>query len=275
MDSQNSKPLSERIKMQIFPLFCTREFKKISFDYEFRKSLSEIDDFLCRYKNKLNFKGKTIIDIGFGLGAMCFYMGENGAKKVVGIEIDEEYLNYAKNKLENEYKYLSNIVQFKLPNEVGTERFDIVFSKSCFEHYANPEKFIHTMKKYMKESGIMVIGFSPLWKSPYGGHIGYLTKLPWAHLIFSEEIIGDELKRLRGPEFNIDNYGQGIHGLNKMNYNRFKNIIMSSGLKIEFLEINRFTKKYHEVIGIIINLLRRIPFLEEYFTINVYCILVN
>lgn len=263
----------KKIKTNIFHLFCTREFKQITNDDYFTKYLSEIDDFLNRYRNKLNFKEKTMIDIGFGLGAMCFYMGENGAKKVVGTEIDQEYINYARNKLWNEYKHLSNIVQFKSSNEVENERFDIVFSKDCFEHYANPEKFIHTMKKYMKKSGIMVIGFSPLWKSPYGGHLWSLTKLPWAHLIFSEEIIGEELKRLRGPEVNVDNYGQGIHGLNKMTYKRFKNIITNSGLKIKFLEINRFTKKYHRIIGIMLNFLRRIPFLEEYFTINVYCIL--
>ena len=264
-----------KIKTNLFHIFCTSEFKQITREDYFKKRLSEIDDFLNRYRNKLDFKEKTIIDIGFGLGELCFYMGEKGAEKVVGIEIDQEYINYAKNKLENEYKYLSNIVQFKLPEEVESERFDIVLSKNCFEHYANPENFIHTMKKYMKEHSIMIIGFSPLWKSPYGGHIGYLTKLPWAHLIFSEEIIREELKRLLGSEANVDNYGQGIHGLNKMTYKRFKNIIMSSGLKIEFLEINRFTKKHHEVIGIILNFLRRIPFLEEYFTINVYCILTN
>lgn len=264
-----------KIKSNLFHIFCTSEFKQITREDYFKKKAGEIDDFLNRYRNKLNFKDKTIIDIGFGLGNLCFYMGEKGAEKVVGIEIDQEYINHAENKLENEYKYLSNIVQFKLPKEVENERFDIVFSKNSFEHYANPEKFIHTMKKYMKKNGIMIIGFSPFWKSPYGGHIVYLTKLPWAHLIFSEEIIGEEIKRLRGPETNVDNYGQGIHGLNKMTYKRFKNIIMNSGLKIEFLEINSFNKKHHKFIGIISNFLRRISFIEEYFTINVYCILTN
>jgi len=56
------------------------------------------------------------------------------------------------------------------------------------------------MKQYLKQDGLLVIGFSPLWKAPYGGHIRFMTKLPWAHLIFPEEVIMAERRRFRPDE---------------------------------------------------------------------------
>ena len=85
------------------------------------------------------------------------------------------------------------------------------------------------MKEYLHHDGVMVIGFSPLWKSPYGGHIRYLTKVPYAHLLFPEYVSKNELDE-RFRDRNNVNYGQGIHGLNKMTYKRFRKIIRESGL---------------------------------------------
>jgi SAM-dependent methyltransferase len=68
--------------------------------------------------------------------------------------------------------------------ELGDERFDVVLSKDSFEHYAEPESFVHTIARFLKPGGLLAVAFGPLWKSPYGGHTEFMTPVPWAHLLF-------------------------------------------------------------------------------------------
>jgi hypothetical protein len=59
-----------------------------------------------------------------------------------------------------------------------------VFSKDSFEHFAEPEAIVERMIEVLQPDGRLVIGFDPLWKGPTVGHIDFMTKLPWAHLLF-------------------------------------------------------------------------------------------
>jgi SAM-dependent methyltransferase len=188
---------------------------------------------------------------------------------VVGIDINKHAIDFAKSKLADDYQKLSNIVEFKHVDDIKNEKFDIVLSKDCFEHYADPENFIFTMKQHLKKEGILVIGFGPLWKAPYGGHINFMTKVPWAHLIFPESVIMAERKRFR-PDENAESFEQVAGGLNKMTFKRYLNIIQESGLEIEYFKTNVSSKS--RLMGLF-NVLRRIPFCKEFFTYNLYSIM--
>jgi len=196
-------------------------------------------------------------------------VAQKGARKVLGIEIDREYVAYANSRLKNDYGELSEIVEFKVDEDLEKDKFDVVISKDCFEHYDDPENFILTMKEYLKPDGIMVIGFSPLWKSPYGSHTSYLTPLPWAHLIFPKSMFDDELKRLI-PTIDVcalENY------LNKMTLRRYRDIVRRSGLEFRSLRVNVSTRILTRIVLSLFNIVRLIPFLHDYFTVNVYSIL--
>jgi hypothetical protein len=104
------------------------------------------------------------------------------------------------------------------------------------------------MGDYLKKHGKIYLGFAPLWKRPYGAHISSTTKLPWAHLIFPEKIVLAQHSRLTGETLMI---------------------LAESGYTPIFLRTN---VSNHKVVKIF-DLLRRIPFCEEYFTINAYTIL--
>lgn len=195
-------------------------------------------------------------------------MALNGARKVVGIDINKNSIDFARSKLANDYRNLLNIVEFKLADDIKQEKFDIVLSKDSFEHYDDPESFICTMKQYLQKEGIMVIGFGPLWKSPYGGHISYMTKVPWAHLIFPESVIMAERKRFR-PNEDARSFEQIVGGLNKMTFTRYLNIVKESDLEILYFKTNVSPGK----LIILLNVLRRIPFCREFFTVNLYSVL--
>lgn len=257
---------------KVFHAVCVKNPKSDeSLEDKFKSGLNEAEEFFnLGFDSKIDFAGKTVIDIGCGLGSTCIYMALNGAQKVVGIDINRDAINFAKLKLSNEYQNLTDIVDFQHANVIEDEKFDIVLSKNSFEHYDDPENIIITMKGYLKRDGMMVIGFEPLWKSPHGGHISYMTNFPWAHLIFPESIIMAEHRKYR-PKDNAQSFEQVAGGLNKMTFSRYLKIIKENNLEIVYLKTN--VNVYNSIKFPLLKVLSLIPFCRDFFTANLYSIL--
>lgn len=73
---------------------------------------------------------------------------------------------------------------------------------------------MHVIVPLIAPGESLVIGFDPPWKRPVGGHIEYMTKLPWPHLIFPEPVIMSERRRFR-PDAQGRTFGEIRGGLNK------------------------------------------------------------
>lgn len=262
------------IQGSILRLFCNRgqysEVTKAYLDNYFQRGFESSAEFFRRLGRNLDFKNKTVMDVGSGCGSTCFYMAKNGAKRVVGVEINSEALAFARSKLK---LYPDITVEFKLPSEVSSdERFDVIISKDSFEHYDNPEEFILTLKGLLKPEGVLCIGFSPLWKSPYGAHITSLTKLPWVHILFPERVLIHELKAYLSNE-KIESFKDIAGGLNKMTLKRYIQIVEKAGLEFQQFKTNVTSNKKGKLVFSIFRVLRIIPPIKEYFTVNVYSIL--
>ena len=55
----------------------------------------ENPDFWTRFGGKPNFEGKTALDLGCGHGSLCVDIALSGASKVVGLDLDEDRINFA------------------------------------------------------------------------------------------------------------------------------------------------------------------------------------
>src|SRR5205823_4919717 len=140
----------------------------------FRWRLSQAAEFMSRFGHRVDIFGKSILDFGCGFGSMSFFLAQKGARRVVGTDLDKERVEFARNKLASEFHPLLGTIEFALPGELKGERFDLVISEDCFEHYDDPLAVMKAFRNFLTEDGRVVIGFSPLWKSPYGGHITYM-----------------------------------------------------------------------------------------------------
>ena len=254
----------------IFHQMCVKNYSMPD-DYDedyFQRGFGDVEKFFKRFDGKICFAEKKVLDIGCGYGNTCFNIALNGAKKAVGIDIDKNRIDFAKNKLASDYQNLSNVIDFKMVEELGDEKFDVIVSKNTFEHVANPEMHINNMIKHLHKDGKIAIGFSPLWKSPYGGHITFMTKFPWAHLLFSESVIMSERQRFR-PDENAETFEQVVGGLNKMTLGRFLSILDKNKLELEYFKTNVSNNSVVKMF----NIFSKVPLCKEYFTINLYCIL--
>lgn len=226
--------------------------------------------FLNRLPEELDVEGKSVLDVGCGTGELCLELAQRGASRVLGIDLGDA----VKLAIAERHEERSPLpVEFRRYEgdlrELDDERFDVVVSKDCFEHYGaipgspSAEQMVIDMGDRLTDGGLLAIGFGPLWKAPFGGHIG--VRLPWAHLIFPEEIVFDEFRRARPPGKTARTFEEGAL-VNRMTLERFRRLTRDSGLQLVGMRTN---VSQNPVVGGL-RVLARFPPFEEYCTQNVY-----
>lgn len=205
--------------------------------------------------------GKEILDYGCGAGFQVVSLATQGAKFVVGLDVNAESLERAR-ELAGHYG-VSGKTGFA--QQLGRDllgRFDVVIAKDSMEHFRDPEHAVQQMKTALKQAGMILLTFGPPWLAPYGSHMHFFTKLPWVNLLFSEKTILNVRACFR--QDGATRYEDVEGGLNRMTVARFERIVANSGLRIRF-------RKDEYVKGI--RFPGKVPGLRELFTNQVSCIL--
>lgn len=213
----------------------------------------------------IDFKDKTVLDIGCGHGAMSVHAALCGAKRVVGVDIDRIRIEFARGNVQTNYPELSSVIQFECcPLEKIEERFDIALSKDSFEHIENLPGMMLDIAARLNEDGLLVTGFSPLYYSPFGDHGRYLVarKIPWFTVMLPEPLLFALATRLHKKPIR----SAADVGLNKLTPQQFRRILTDQGWKPVMLEYNKGGR-----LGMpLMRLLRKVPFLERHFTVSIY-----
>ena len=233
--------------------------------------------FFNRFKkiySQLDFKGKDVLDFGCGCGALGLETILNKeAKSLVGLDLHTEWIKFAKQNLEVNYPQLQDKVSFfncgidMLPENM---KFDLIISKEVFEHVDDLGSAINSMKGRLRSGGMIISGFGPLYNSPLGHHKRFTFKFPFAHIFFTEKYL---FKKLNGVKKDIEYKNLSDLGLNGLSFRKYKEILLKDNdLEIVAFKTNVSDRRF---INIFFILLSKIPFLSEYFTHNIYCILLK
>ncbi len=172
-------------------------------------------------------QGKTVIDFGCGEGAEAVEMALEGAKQVIGLDIQEPFLERGRKHAEE--AGLGGKCRFV--TEVD-EPADIVTSIDAFEHFSEPDSALAAMYALLRPGGKLIVSFGPTWYHPLGGHL--FSIFPWAHLLFTE----DALIAWRA-DFKTDGatkFREAAGGMNCMTIRRFERMVKNSSFEIESLE---------------------------------------
>lgn len=100
-----------------------------------------------------DYKDKTILDLGCGIGCFAFELS-NLAKKVVGIDISERVIDYAikHNSNENVEYLVHDITKLNCVNE----SFDIVFSDMVFNYIEDYDKLLKDISLLLNRNGLLI-----------------------------------------------------------------------------------------------------------------------
>jgi SAM-dependent methyltransferase len=210
-----------------------------------RSSLSQFSDWDFRnaaavlqwYAPHHGIGGRRILDIGCGLGGKTCYFASAGARRVVGVDIDPERIQQARNGAVR--RGLGN-VHFLVADGRGlpcpAATFDMVLLNDSFEHVAEPETVLAEVYRVLRDGGTAHIAFPP-FRSPWGAHLFAHIRIPWAHLLFREEELvalwksadqrgGDE------PPDTASSTLDDIMPLNRMTLRRCDDIVSGSRFRV-------------------------------------------
>lgn len=233
-------------------------------------------NYFKRFEYVPSVRNKKVMDFGCGQGLLSLNLLDKGASEVIGVDNDEVILNFARAKLPQGAK--SHKVSFtsKPLQSLSSEYFDYVFTKDAFEHCHDFEEVFYHLQRVLKTGGSLVIGFGPLWNSPFGDHkilqaaLGF--SLPWLHLLLPDEVLknlfnnssmGTKKKVMKNKIECIDSY------LNKITLERFFKAVEANNLEITYCNINAHQNNFLNAIG----KLKALFFLGKYWERNAYCIL--
>jgi SAM-dependent methyltransferase len=199
-----------------------------------------------------------VLDFGCGLGWQATALAHRSiARKVIGLDIRLTELAE-----ENAARYgVQDRVRFTQSLGSG-EQFDLAYSCSSFEHFAEPEKILRLMLDATKPGGHVVVTFAEPWFSPHGAHMDGITKLPWVNLLFPERVVLSVRSRYRND--GARRYEEYEGGLNRMTLRKFERIMRSSGARVIY-------RRYIGVKGL--PLVTKVPVVRELMTSSAAMIL--
>lgn len=148
------------------------------------------EDFKEKRSNEVNFNdlietpillallpdlhGKNILDIGCGMGQHAKQYSDMGAKSVLGIDISEKMLGYAR-----EHFYADNITYRQMVLEdIGelNQKFDLVTSSLVFDYVKDFDKLMKDVYAIMEDGGRFVFSMSHPMATAYDGQYPRYTR---------------------------------------------------------------------------------------------------
>ena len=99
-------------------------------------------------------KNKVVLDVACGTGYGSDYLIKNDARRVIGLDISEEAIKYAKNNYKN--LNLNFIVGDSTKLPFKNDHFDIIVSFETIEHLKEYKKFLGECKRVLKDGGVFI-----------------------------------------------------------------------------------------------------------------------
>jgi|SRR5665213_2967909 len=214
-----------------------------------------LDSSVYRRKNKLKTllgddvfeltRNKVVIDFGCGTGQESVELAENGARLVIGVDIQERSLCQARARAS-----LAEVEDRCVFSTQAPESADVIISLDSFEHFRDPAAILNQMWELLKPGGTLLVSFGPVWYHPLGGHL--FSVFPWAHLLFSEKALIRWREDLRDD--GAQSFEEVAGGLNRMTIGKFLKIVEASQFKTkQFMAVpirrmaavhNRWTQEF-------------------------------
>lgn len=147
------------------------------YDYQSRsRKAKRIIKTLASYFGSTKLRRLSVLDLGSSAGIIDNILADRFAK-VVGIDIDQSAVNYAKQtfKKANLKFMLGNALKLNFP----ASSFDVVICTHVYEHVPNPQKLFDEIHRILKPTGICYLAaVNKLWPIEAHYNLPFLSWLP-------------------------------------------------------------------------------------------------
>ena len=101
------------------------------------------------------FDGKTVADVGTGVGILPYLLKDRNPSKIIGIDLDKDFLKAARYLTDAENTAYINADGRNIP--LKDSAFDAVFVRYVFQHVNLSDIFLYEIKRIVKDGGLLVI----------------------------------------------------------------------------------------------------------------------
>jgi SAM-dependent methyltransferase len=250
------------------------EDESLSVKY-FEKQIIDSQKYWRRLGGRPDFSGKVVLEIGCGHGALSIDAAISGAQQVIGLDLISDRITFARRMVAERFPNIANRIEFHqldIDNMTTLDgKVDVIISKDTFEHIMGIDRVLLSIRRLLREGGLLITGFAPLYYSPFGDHgfhaIGQPIKLPWAHLILGDARVV--------AAYNKYHPGVECHsvyelGLNKLKRRDFLQAFDQAGFAIISETVNAVEGA--SKLMPLLQLLSKVPGLEDYTIVNMYVI---
>ena len=136
---------------------------------------------MASYREALRYSfGRRVLDIGCGVGYGAFFLASYGAKTVIGVDLDQFAIAYARQVYQR--PNLQYLQATGLHLSFRSASFDFIFSSQVIEHVSSPEKFLQEISRLLAPNGFCMITtpnkklFSPSGSTDNPHH---LSEMSW------------------------------------------------------------------------------------------------
>lgn len=144
----------------------------------------------------------TVLDVGCGNGALSYDVAKK-AKKVVGIDLNEKNVSFAKERYSEEnIEYICGDALKDLPNE----KFDVIIMSNVLEHIENRVEFLERLREKAAKFLIRVPMINRDWITLYKKELDLDYRLDKGHFVeYTLESFEEELREagLRIPDYSV------------------------------------------------------------------------
>jgi SAM-dependent methyltransferase len=145
-------------------------------------------------------KGLDVFDLGCGPGVVCNFLAQNGARRVVGVDVSSPLIKFA-----NRHKKFSTI-QYCCEDMVeylkGSIRFDLVVSSLALHFVSDLPHVLYKVCRALPTGGYFVFSVRhPVRTSNPAGEQGGIGEFAWAQKHYG--VPGERTHRWLGQELTI------------------------------------------------------------------------
>ena len=148
--------------------------------------------------SKLEFLGKSVLDLGCGTGYAGRYIESAGPAEIVGVDPSAASIQFAKEHYPEHTFLCLDATELDLRRE-----FDIVMTFEVIEHVPDPSRFLATAARHLSDSGVLALSTPNRILFSLGRERSIVNK---THI---HEFVEDELRELLQAHFSeVVMYGQ-------------------------------------------------------------------
>jgi len=134
-------------------------------------------------------KGQRALDIGCGEGSVTAALAWRGVR-TTGLDLITQANANAR---KSPAKFIQGDAH---DTGLPAASFDLIYSFDTLEHVDDPARLVDEARRLLAPGGVFYANFGPLWNSAQGAHQWMSVDIPYAHLLFEQELLDHAASRL-------------------------------------------------------------------------------